>query len=581
MNPGRQSRGFLKEGSITELRQDAKYPSEKWWGMPATRLDFGVKNPWIVRLGLRIATISTFGGRKGMKVKHPLLLVILDGWGHSEDYEHNAIAQAKTPCWDELWQHCPHALLQGSGEAVGLPHGQMGNSEVGHLNMGAGRQVAQDLLRINQAIHSGEFDHNLVLNQLFDDLLVQDKALHMMGLLSAGGVHSHEQHWYALLQLAARKGLQKVYLHLFLDGRDCAPKSAEASILRLQEQIEVTGCGQIVSLTGRYYAMDRDERWDRVQQAYDVISCGVAKFSATEALLGLQAAYARGETDEFVQAVSIHAADQARVQMQTDDAVLFVNFRADRARQLTRALTCKDFSGFARAKLPKLSRLVTMTHYADDIEAMSVFAPLSLKNGLGETIANAGLHQLRIAETEKYAHVTFFFNGGVEQSYAHEDRILIPSPKVATYDLQPAMSAALVTDQLVQVMQSQAYDVMICNFANADMVGHSGNFSATVQAIEALDACLQRLVVCCQAQGVELMITADHGNAEAMYDEHQQEVITAHSSNPVPFVYKGRTVVQFAKQGTLADIAPTMLVALGLPVPKEMTGRILLKLEDN
>ncbi|MFT3741730.1 MAG: 2,3-bisphosphoglycerate-independent phosphoglycerate mutase [Gammaproteobacteria bacterium] len=515
-------------------------------------------------------------------VKHtehsPLVLIILDGWGYSQDPAHNAIAAAKTPFWHSLWQQYPHTLAVASGLAVGLPKDQMGNSEVGHLHMGAGRQVPQDLTQIDLAIESGEFQKNSVITQALSKVKSSDRSLHILGLLSPGGVHSHQAHIMALIQLAAEQGLKKVYLHAFLDGRDTPPKSAQASLTLVEQLYQDLGCGQIASLTGRYYAMDRDKRWERTQRAYDLLTLGQSDFTAATASAGLQAAYTRNETDEFVQPTAIHAADQTPITIEDGDTVIFMNFRADRARQLTRALTDPHFKDFPRTRWPQLAEMVTLTQYAEDIAATVAFPPITLTNNVGEYVSKCGYKQLRIAETEKYAHVTFFFNGGEEQPYPNEDRKLIPSPKVATYDLQPEMSAVTLTDALIIAIESQQYDLIVCNFANPDMVGHTGNFDATTQAIEVIDHCLQRIVKALQTCQGEAVITADHGNAECMYNPATGQPHTAHTTNLVPVIYVGRPATPVTEEGVLYDIGPTVLYLMGLEKPAEMTGRALFKL---
>lgn len=508
----------------------------------------------------------------------PLVLIVLDGWGYCEDARHNAIAAAQTPFWHRLWAQYPHTLAQASGRAVGLPTGQMGNSEVGHLHMGAGRLVPQDLTRIDLAIESGEFAENPVLVRCMEQLAKTGRKLHVFGLLSPGGVHSHERHIHALLQLAARHQLHSVYLHAFLDGRDTPPQSAQASLLAAEQLFQQLHCGRIASLTGRYYAMDRDKRWERTQRAYDLLTQGEAPFHATTAVEGLQQAYARNENDEFVQPTAIHPAGQAPITVDDGDMVIFMNFRADRARQLTRAFTDPHFDGFARAKRPELAAFITLTQYAADIAAEVAFPPLVLKNILGEYIAKQGLTQLRIAETEKYAHVTFFFNGGEERQYPGETRDLIPSPKVATYDLQPEMSANPLAERLVAEINSGKYALIVCNFANPDMVGHTGDFDATVRAIETIDGCLQRVITAVLAVGGEAVITADHGNAECMFDPSTGQAHTAHTVNLVPVIYVGRPAVPTTAEGVLYDIGPTLLYLLGLTQPEEMTGSSLFRL---
>lgn len=509
----------------------------------------------------------------------PMVLIVLDGWGYRTQTTYNAIAAAHKPNWDHLWQQYPHTTISGSGRCVGLPDGQMGNSEVGHMNIGLGRVVFQDYTRINESIATGEFFHNTVFIQAIQTAIAKQQAVHIMGLLSPGGVHSHEQQIFALLRLAAAQGAKHIYIHAFLDGRDTPPQSAQASLALLQTLIDELGCGEIASICGRYYAMDRDKRWDRVQAAYDMLTLGQAPYVAKTAIEGLTAAYARGETDEFVAPTIITSSSMPAV-IKEGDVVINMNFRADRARELSYALTQADFHGFVRQAWPQLSAYVTLTEYATDIIAKIAYPPQSLKNGIGEIVAHAGLTQLRIAETEKYAHVTFFFNGGNEAAYTGEHRILVPSPKVATYDLQPEMSAYLLTEQLIAAINSQAYDFIVCNFANPDMVGHTGNFAAAVKAIEAVDTCLGQIIPAVQNVGGEVMITADHGNAECMFDDQTAQPHTAHTVEPVPLLYIGRPAHFISAEGKLADLAPTLLYLMHLPVPTEMTGQQLLLLEE-
>lgn len=511
--------------------------------------------------------------------KHtPLVLIILDGWGHLEQLKYNAIKSAQTPVWDQLWKNYPHTFAEASGRSVGLPEGQMGNSEVGHLHMGAGRSVPQDLTRIDIAIETGEFFTNAAFSKTFENLKASGKALHILGLLSPGGVHSHENHIQALIKMAADYGLKKIYLHAFLDGRDTPPKSALPSIEKLAKLMSSLKVGCIASLCGRYYAMDRDKRWERTQKAYDMLTMGQASYYVSSATEGLEAAYARQETDEFVQPTLIQAADETTHIIQDGDAVIFMNFRADRARQLSHALTDQNFEYFQRQRQPKLSAFITLTEYAKNISAQLAFPPITLSNIFGEYISKLGLSQLRIAETEKYAHVTFFFDGGEEKNYPGMQRILIPSPKVATYDLKPEMSAYEITDELVKAISSRQFDVIICNFANPDMVGHTGNLEATIQAIEVIDNCLNRIVETLHEVGGEALITSDHGNAECMYDPNTQQPHTAHTTNKVPVIYVGRNAIPTTDDGILYDIAPTLLYLLGLPQPQEMTGHSLFKI---
>ena len=508
----------------------------------------------------------------------PLVLIILDGWGYREDENDNAITKARTPFWHEMWGRYPHTLAVASGLAVGLPEGQMGNSEVGHLHIGAGRQILQDLTRIDLAIQSGEFFQNLVLTKTVDTIIQNDQALHVFGLLSSGGVHSHELHIQALFQLAAKRGLTKIYLHAFLDGRDTPPRSASRSLQNMETLYQTLGCGQTASVIGRYYAMDRDKRWERTQRAYDLLTQGKAEFHAETALEALKQAYARNENDEFVQPTAIHDTYHQPITIQDGDAIIFMNFRADRARQLTHAFTDIVFDGFTRTAQPKLSHFVTLTQYAADISAKILYPSISLSHHLGQCVAEAGYQQLRIAETEKYAHVTFFFNGGEEKPYPGEDRTLIASPKVATYDLQPAMSADSLTTALISAINTKKYALIICNFANPDMLGHTGILEATVDAIEVIDRCLARIVTALQQTGGEALITADHGNAECMFDHTTNQPHTAHTTNLVPVVYVGRQAKPVTSEGVLYDIAPTVLSLLKIKIPDEMTGKVLFQL---
>ena len=506
----------------------------------------------------------------------PVLLLILDGFGYRESADFNAILAARKPNWDKLWRDYPHTLINTSEKFVGLPSGQMGNSEVGHLNIGAGRVVYQDLSRVDVAIEDGSFFTNPALREAVDMARQNDSTLHIMGLLSPGGVHSHESHIFAMLEMAARAGLKKICLHAFLDGRDTPPRSAAQSLQLLQDKCTALGTGQIASIVGRFYAMDRDNRWERVQPAYELLTQGRGEFTATDALSALEQAYARGESDEFVKPTAI-VSGRAENTMQDGDVVVFMNFRADRAREITRALTDETFDGFNRAYVPKLASFVTLSSYGEDFHLPCAYTQNAIHNGFGEYISNLGLRQLRIAETEKYAHVTYFFNGGREQPYPGEDRILVPSPKVATYDLKPEMSAFEVTDKLEAAIMSRQYHVIICNYANGDMVGHSGNMEAATQAIEALDICIGRVVKAMQAIGGEVIITADHGNAEQMLDRTTQQAHTAHTLNPVPFLYIGRKA-RLAEGGALRDLAPSLLTIMGLPQPAEMTGHSLIRI---
>ncbi len=502
----------------------------------------------------------------------------MDGWGYRDNPEHNAIAAANKPAWDALWNTCPHTLIQGSGSNVGLPADQMGNSEVGHLNLGAGRVVYQELTRVNRAIATGGFFTNKTLTEAVDLAAGTGKAVHIMGLLSPGGVHSHEDHIHAMVELAARRGVHRVYLHAFLDGRDTPPKSATASIQAMEAKFAQLKAGRFASLIGRYYAMDRDHRWPRIRAAYDLMTQGKAACSARSASEALELAYARGETDEFVQATRIVPPGEQPVCVADGDVLVFMNFRSDRARQITRPFIEPDFDGFVREVTPRLGRFVSLTEYQSEFNIPVAFPPERLQHVLGAVLARLGKRQLRIAETEKYAHVTFFFNGGVETPFVGEDRILIPSPTdVPTYNLKPEMSAPKLTDELVKAIRSGVYDVIVCNYANPDMVGHTGDFEATVRAIEALDGCLARVVAAVREVGGEMLITADHGNAEQMYDPATRQAHTAHTSDPVPLVYLGRTAT-IAPDGALQDVAPTMLYLMGLDIPNEMTGHPLVTL---
>ncbi|MEQ9451402.1 MAG: 2,3-bisphosphoglycerate-independent phosphoglycerate mutase [Pseudomonadales bacterium] len=506
------------------------------------------------------------------------LLVILDGFGYREETANNAIAQANTPTWDDMWQNQPHTLISGSGEDVGLPAGQMGNSEVGHMNLGAGRVIYQDFTRIDHAISQGEFEDNRVLNDAINKL-DDEHALHVLGLLSPGGVHSHENQIFALIRMAAAKGIKNIYLHAFLDGRDTPPRSAGDSIKRAEDLFASLGHGQLASVCGRYYAMDRDNNWDRVEPAYNLLVDGEGAFQADSGGQALTDAYARDENDEFVKPTAIRGADQQAITMRDGDAVVFMNFRSDRARQMTRALTHADFNGFQRSRVVNFCQMVTLTRYADDIDLPCAFDQQKFSNTLGEYIARLGKKQLRIAETEKYAHVTFFFSGGVEATQQGEERILIPSPKVATYDLQPEMSAPEVTARLTAAIRSGEFDLIVCNYANGDMVGHTGKLGPAVQAVEALDRCLAELRQAVAETGGQMLITADHGNCEMMRDPDSDQEHTAHTHNVVPLVYVGDQPIRFAERGTLADVAPTLLDLMHLEIPAEMTGKSLVTIE--
>jgi 2,3-bisphosphoglycerate-independent phosphoglycerate mutase len=509
--------------------------------------------------------------------KHPLLLMILDGWGLNPNPEHNAIAQAKTPNMTRLCAEYPCTDIGTSGLSVGLPSGQMGNSEVGHLNMGSGRVVYQDLTRISKAITDGDFFTNPVLLDCIARTKATGGRLHLAGLLSDGGVHSHNTHLYALLELARREGLRDVFVHCLLDGRDTPPKSGADYLAQLEIEIGRIGMGRIATVIGRFYAMDRDNRWERVAQAYAAMVDGDgAKFAA--ATLAIERSYQEGVNDEFV-VPSVMVSDGEPVgQLRDGDGFIFFNFRSDRAREITRAFTDPSFTGFKRTTWPQLASYVCMTTYDETFHLPVAFGPEALTNILGDVLAKAGLSQLRIAETEKYSHVTFFFNGGNEVPFPGEERVLIPSPKeVPTYDLKPEMSALPVTDELLNRLDSGAYDVIVLNLANADMVGHTGIMEAAVRAVETVDACVGRIVAKVRSLGGEVLITADHGNAEVMVDE-QGRPHTAHTTDRVPLILvDDRRKGARLRPGILADIAPTILDILGLPKPPEMTGKSLIE----
>ncbi len=512
-------------------------------------------------------------------IPKPMVLLILDGWGYSDEPEGNAILHANKPVWSTLWENCPHTFIHGSGAEVGLPSEQMGNSEVGHLNLGAGRVVYQEFTRVSRSVKTGSFFSNQTLVDAADLARENGSALHILGLLSPGGVHSHEDHIHAMVELGVRQGVDKVYVHAFLDGRDTAPKSAEESIEKMEAVFERVGGGCFASIIGRYYAMDRDHRWPRIQSAYDLITQGKAAFQTKTAMDGLDMAYQRDETDEFVRATAIIPEQGQAVRMEDGDVLVFMNFRSDRARQITRPFIEPDFDCFVREAAPKLARFVSLTEYNSEYDIPVAYPPERLRNVFGEYISRLGLHQLRIAETEKYAHVTFFFNGGREKPFDFEDRILIPSPDVATYDLQPEMSAPEVTKKLVEAIEGNQYDVIICNYANPDMVGHTGNFKATVKAIEYLDQYVGQVKEAVLKAGGEMLITADHGNAEKMTNLETCQAHTAHTSNVVPLIYVGRPA-KFESRGALSDITPTMLYLMGLEKPGAMTGHSLLELDD-
>jgi 2,3-bisphosphoglycerate-independent phosphoglycerate mutase len=501
----------------------------------------------------------------------PIVLFILDGWGYREAREHNPCKNANTPFIDSLFAHYPHRLIEASGESVGLPKGQIGNSEVGHLHLGAGRLIQQALSKISDAFNNDALKQNPTWLNAIAQAKQHNSTIHLLGLVSPGGVHSHEDHILAMMDLIDQENITCA-LHAILDGRDVAPRSATNSLTRLTQAIADQKNTCIASICGRYYAMDRDQRWQRTQKAYDLITQSKADYSAPSALDALAMAYARDESDEFVQPTWI---DHAKP-IADNDIVIFMNFRSDRARQLTRALTTKDFQSFSRERTPQLAQMITLTPYADDLTASVLFEKKPIEQTLGTILSDNGLTQLRLAETEKYAHVTYFFNGGMETPNPNETRRLIASPKVATYDLQPQMSALLLTDTLVEAIESKAYDVIICNYANPDMVGHTGIESAANTAMETMDDCLQRAVNAIIESGGQALITADHGNIECMFDPSTGQAHTAHTTNQVPLIFIGQDHVFDTEPAALYDVAPTLLSMLNLKKPALMTGRALL-----
>ena len=522
--------------------------------------------------------------------KKPLVLLILDGFGHNDNPKYNAIKTANTPVLDKLWETSPRTLIGTSGLAVGLPEGQMGNSEVGHITLGAGRVVYQNFTRINKAVDEGDFFTNPIYTQAIDNAITAGKSVHILGLLSPGGVHSHENHINAMVKLATERcsaqtgpsqtSTTQVYVHAFLDGRDTPPRSAEESLKTTAALFEKLGTGRIATICGRFYAMDRDQRWDRVQAAYDMLTLGKTAHQSADAITALHAGYSRNENDEFILPTIICAEDESPVTINDGDAVLFMNFRPDRARQITQAFVDKSFDGFERSATPTLSDFVMTTEYSAAIKASCAFPPINLSNSFGEHLSKLGKTQLRIAETEKYAHVTFFFSGGQEALFEGEERILVPSPKVATYDLKPEMSAYELTDKLIGAINSQQFDAIICNYANCDQVGHSGVFDAAVTAVEVVDSCLDKVLSAIKGVSGECLITADHGNVEQMFDEQSGQVHTQHTTLPVPLIYVGDKDLSLSDGGTLADVAPTMLNLLGLDQPAEMTGHSLTKMNN-
>ena len=500
------------------------------------------------------------------------ILIIMDGWGWREEEDANAVKLARTPNVDRLWNEYPHTLINGSGPHVGLPEGQMGNSEVGHLNLGAGRVVYQDLVRIHRAIEDGSFFEN---EALVDAMNVgKDNALHLVGLLSDGGVHSHEQHLYALLRMARQRGLSRVLVHAILDGRDTPPRAGATYLAALRDQMSEIGVGEVATVVGRYHCMDRDKRWQRTQLAYDLLTQGKGA-EYTDPIAAIEESYAHDVTDEFVEPIVIARDGTPGGSIADGDAVIFFNFRADRARQITHALTDDVFDGFPRAVRPRL-HYVCMTRYESSLALPVAFGPQTRRNILAEVASNAGMTCLRLAETEKYAHVTYFFNGGEEKEWPGESRHLVPSPKVATYDLQPEMSAAGVTDRLLEAIVNEDFDYIICNYANPDMVGHTGVLEAAIKACETVDTCVGRVIDALDLDRYAVIVTADHGNADQMVDYRTGGPHTAHTTNPVPCIlvdkdYKGKLI----EGGALRNIAPTILNYLGIPVPEEMTGKDL------
>lgn len=531
------------------------------------------KRPLFLRCGVSDGSDE---GVTDMNNKKPTMLLIMDGFGLNDKVHGNAIAQANKPALDRIFREYPMTRLDACGEAVGLPAGQMGNSEVGHLNIGAGRIVFQELSRITKDAESKHMYENPALRQAMEHAKNSGGTLHLFGLLSDGGVHSHIDHLFALLDMAKEQGLTNISVHCFLDGRDVPPRCAKKYIARLEEKFAALGIGRIASVAGRYYAMDRDKRWDRVQKAYDTMTLanGLTASSGAEAV---DSAYARDENDEFVRPTAVLDQDGNSSTVRDGDSIIMFNFRPDRAREITRTFVDPDFDGFRREKIIQDLSYVCMTTYDASMPNVAVaYPPETYKNTLGEYISSLGLKQLRIAETEKYAHVTFFFNGGVEAPNPGEDRILVPSPKVATYDLQPEMSAYEVTDKVLEQIAADKYDMIILNFANADMVGHTGIMPAAVKAIETLNDCVPRIVDAVLEKGGQILLTADHGNADVMLDD-DDNVVTAHSLNQVPLVHISGEPHQLADGGKLADIAPTMLTLMDIPVPPEMTGNVLVK----
>ncbi|WP_139904978.1 2,3-bisphosphoglycerate-independent phosphoglycerate mutase [Clostridium thermarum] len=507
-------------------------------------------------------------------IKKPVMLMILDGFGLTDKVDGNAVMAAKKPNYDAYIKKYPYTELSASGMDVGLPRGQMGNSEVGHLNIGAGRIIYQELTRITKQIEDGDFFENEALNYAVDKAVENNSSLHLLGLLSDGGVHSHIDHVKALFKLAKKKGLSRVYLHAFMDGRDTPPTSGKDYIAEIEEYLKELDNGKIATISGRYYAMDRDNRWERIKLAYDAMVKGVGEYY-DNAIKAIEASYEDNKTDEFILPIVITEDGKPVATIKNNDSVIFFNFRPDRAREMTRAINDVEFSGFERERLNL--NFVTMTQYDKTIENVKIaYYPQSYKNTLGEYVSSLGKKQLRMAETEKYAHVTFFFNGGVEVPNAGEDRVMIPSPKVATYDLKPEMSAYELTNELLNRINQDLYDLIIVNYANPDMVGHTGVFEAAVKAIEAVDECMGKVVDAVLAKGGSVFVTADHGNAEQMIDYSTGKPMTAHTSDPVPFIHVSNTTGALRSGGRLSDIAPTLLEEMGIEKPEEMTGSSLI-----
>jgi len=501
-------------------------------------------------------------------------LIILDGFGHNDDDKYNAIAFAKTPNIDGLMANYPHTLISASGQAVGLPNNQMGNSEVGHINIGAGRRVDQNLARVNLAIETHEFKKNADFNSIIKHCNDHGKAMHFIGLLSDGGVHSHIDQIFAFITYAAEQKVKKIYVHAFLDGRDTAPKSAEIYLLQMEELFKKIGVGSIASIVGRYYAMDRDNHWDRIELAFNLLTKGHADYESKTAIAALNAAYDRGENDEFVRPTVIKDEEKPAYCIQDDDCIIFMNYRADRARQLTNVFVDPS-SECNILHRPKYHKFLTLTSYGSKLDVISLFDQQIIKNTLGEYISDKNMAQLRIAETEKYAHVTFFLNAGREEPFPLEDRILIQSPDVATYDLMPEMSAPELTEKLVDAIDSKKYHLIICNYANCDMIGHTGNFDAAVKAVEVVDKCLGKVLFALNVNNGQCLITADHGNVEQMTNVETGQNHTAHTNFPVPLIYYGPQSLQLMGGGCLSDLAPSILALMHMSCPDEMTGKNL------